>query len=66
MVMLQVGILQVGVILGGDFSGGKCPGGNFFLCENCPGGSFPGWEFSLVAVFRVGIVRRKSSGWELS
>ena len=45
-----VGIFQVGVILCGNFLGG-----------NAPGGSYPGWEFSLVGVFRVGIVRWESS-----
>ena len=39
--IFRVGIVQVGVILG----------------RNCPGGSYPGWEFSLVGIF---------SGWELS
>ena len=41
-----MGIFQVGVILGRNFPGG-----------NCSGGSYPGWEFSLVGLFRVGIVR---------
>ena len=50
-----MGIFQVGVILGGKF-----PGGNFLS------GSYPGWEFSLVGVFRVGIFRGESSGWEFS
>ena len=36
----------MGVILGG----------------NCPGGSYPRWEFSLVGVFRVGIVRGNHPG----
>ena len=36
-----LGIVQVGVTLGG----------------NCAGGSYPGSEFSLLEVFRVGIVR---------
>ena len=36
-----MGIVRVGVILDG----------------NCPVGSYPGWEFSLVEVFRMGIVR---------
>ena len=40
-----MGIFQVGVTLGGNFPSG-----------NCPGGSYPWWEFSLVGVFRVGIV----------
>ena len=41
-----MGIVQVGVILG----------------RNCPAGSYPGWEFSLVGVFRVGIVRGNLPG----
>ena len=28
-----------------------------FLGGNCPGEAYPGWEFSLVEVFRVGIAR---------
>ena len=39
-----MGFFQVGVIVGGSFLGG-----------NCQGGSYPGWEFSLVGVFRLGI-----------
>ena len=31
-----------------------------------PDGSYPGWEFSLVEVFRVGIVWWESSGWQFS
>ena len=50
MVIFRVGIVQVGVILG----------------ANCPGGSYPGWKFSLVGVFLVEIVRGESSGWEFS
>ena len=53
--VFQVGIFQVGVILVGNFPGG-----------NCPGGSYLGWEFPLAGVFRVGIVRGESSGWEFS
>ena len=34
-----MGIFRVGVILGG----------------NCPGRSYPGWEFTLVGIFRVGV-----------
>ena len=37
-----------------------------FLSGNCPGGTHPGWEFSLVEVFRVGNIRWESSGWEFS
>ena len=48
--IFQVGMVRVGVILG----------------ENCPGGSYPGWEFSLVGVFRMRIVRGESSGWQFS
>ena len=36
-----MGIVGVGVFLGG----------------NCPGRTYPGWEFSLVEVFRVAIFR---------
>ena len=39
----------------------RTPDGSF-LGGNCPGGAYPGWEFSLVEVFRVGIVRWESSG----
>ena len=46
--IFPVDIVRVGVILG----------------RNCRGGSYPGWEFSLVGVFRVGIVRGESSRWE--
>ena len=35
-----------------------------FLGGNCPGETYPRWEYSLVEVFRVGIVRWESSGWE--
>ena len=37
-----------------------------FLGGNCPGGTNLGWEFSLVEVFRVGIVRWESSGSQFS
>ena len=50
-----VGIVRVGVILDGNFPDG-----------NCSDGSYPGWEFSLVRVLRVGIVRWESSGWILA
>ena len=39
MAIFRVGIVRVEVILGG----------------NCPGVSYPGWEFSLEEVFRVGV-----------
>ena len=56
-----MGIVQVGVILGGDFPGGIVRVGVIlgrnFLGGNCPGGSCPGWEFFLVGVFRVRIIR---------
>ena len=57
--------------LGGNFPDGSYLGGNFpgeivrvgvILGRNCPGGSYPGWDFSLVGVFRVGIVREKHPG----
>ena len=48
--ILQVEIVQLGVILSGNFLGG----------------SYPGWEFSLVGVFWVGIVQWESSGWQFS
>ena len=48
--IFRVGNVRVGVILGGDF----------------PDGSYPGWEFSFVGVFWVGIVRWESSGWQFS
>ena len=38
---------------------------NFLDCNN-PGGSYPGWEFSLVGVFLVGTIRGESSGWKFS
>ena len=77
---IRVGVFQGGSCPGGNFPrgvfrvgvflGGSCPCGNFpggvFLGENCPGGTYPRWEFSLVEVFRVGIVRWESSGWQLS
>ena len=47
----RVAIFRVRVILGGNFPSG-----------NCLGGSYPEWEFSLMGVFRVGIVRGESSG----
>ena len=37
-----------------------------FLGRNCPDGSYSGWEFSLVEVFRVGIVQWESSWWQFS
>ena len=40
-----MGIVRVGIILSG----------------NCSGESYPGWEFSLVVVFWVGIVQGESS-----
>ena len=43
-----MGIFQVGAILGGNF----------------PSGSYPGWEFSVVEVSRVGIVVVESSRWK--
>ena len=51
--IFRVGIVRVGVILGGKFPVG-----------NCPGVSYPRWEFSSVGVFRMGIVRWESSGWQ--
>ena len=45
-----MGIIRVGIILSG----------------NCSGESYPGWGFSLVVVFWVGIVQGESSGWEIS
>ena len=39
---------------------GVIPGGN------CQDGSYPGWEFSLVGVFWVGIVQGESSRWQFS
>ena len=47
-----MGVVRVGIFRVGDFLG-----------RNCPGGTYPGWGFSLVEVFRVGIVRWESSGW---
>ena len=44
--IFRVGIVRVGVILGG----------------NCQDGSYPEWVFSLVGVFRVGIVRGNHLG----
>ena len=37
-----------------------------FHCGNCPSGTDPGWEFSLVEVFWVSIVRWESSGGQFS
>ena len=54
--IIRVGIFWVGVILGGNFPGGIVRVG-VILDGNCPIGSYPGWEFSLVEVFRMGIVR---------
>ena len=56
--IFRMGIVRLGVILGGNFPGGNCPGGSY------PGGSYPGWEFSGLGIFRVGIIRRESSGWQ--
>ena len=45
-----VGIFQVGILQVGVILSG----------------SYPGWEFSLVGVFRVGIVQEELSGWQFS
>ena len=61
----------MGIFFGGGFPCGNCPGRiirvaifrvGVILGGNCPGGSYPSWEFSLVEVFRVGIVRGELSG----
>ena len=55
-----VEIGRIKIFPGGNFPVGKFPGGKF------PVGSYLGWEFSLVGVFRVGIVQGESSGWQFS
>ena len=37
-----------------------------FLGGNCPGGTYPGWESSLMEGFWVEIVQWESSGWQFS
>ena len=49
-----VEIIWEGIFLGIDFP-----------CGNCPR-SYPGWEFCLVGVFRVGIVQWESPGWQFA
>ena len=58
--IIRVGIFQVGIFQVGIFRVGTV------WVRVILGGSYPRWEFSLLGIFRVGIVRGESSGWEFS
>ena len=56
--IIGVGIFCVETFQVLIFLGGRCPDGSFSgWSGNVPGVTYPGWECSLVEVFRVGHIR---------